>query len=137
MLVGVFLPAGVVAVVGDVALALPGLKFSQVQPGVIVLQGKTNITTAKLLPLQAVSGRYSSATCSQGWLSDLSTLKRFLIFTCSRLLIKSVAAENAVVLVNTLALLAVESRSLQFNCFPLTKCLPLCLCFTLFGLQTV
>lgn len=30
-------------------------------------------------------------TCSQGWLRDLSTLKRFLIFTWSRLFIKSIA----------------------------------------------
>lgn len=41
-LVGEFLPAGVVAVVGDVALALPGLQLPQVQPGVEILQGGTN-----------------------------------------------------------------------------------------------
>lgn len=30
-------------------------------------------------------------TCNQGWLRDLSTLQRFLILTCSRLLIRSIA----------------------------------------------
>lgn len=33
-------------------------------------------------------------TCNQGWLSVLSTLYLFLIFTCSRLLIRSIAARR-------------------------------------------
>lgn len=50
-LVGELLPAGVVAAVGDVALALPGLQLPQVQPGAVVLQGATNTTLHKPLPL--------------------------------------------------------------------------------------
>lgn len=107
-LVGELLPAGVVAVVGDVALALPGLQLPQVQPGAIVLQGATNTSLHTPLPLPVISCGCSSATCSQGWLSVLSTLKRFLIFTCSRLLIRSVAAGDTVGLVNTLATVAAE-----------------------------
>lgn len=38
-LVSVLLPAGVVALVRDVALASPRLKLPEVQPGVVVLQG--------------------------------------------------------------------------------------------------
>lgn len=36
-LVGVLLPASVVALVRDVALASPGLELSEVQPGLVVL----------------------------------------------------------------------------------------------------
>lgn len=50
-LVGELLPAGVVAVVGDVALALPGLQLPQVQPGAVVLQGATNTSLHTPLPL--------------------------------------------------------------------------------------
>lgn len=36
--------------------------------------------------------RLTQFTCSQTWERDLSTVKRFLIFTCSKLLIRSIAA---------------------------------------------
>lgn len=41
VLVCVLLPAGVVALVGDVALASPRLKLPEVQPGLIVLRRQT------------------------------------------------------------------------------------------------
>lgn len=39
--VSVLLPAGVVALVGDVALAPPSLELPEVQPGLVVLQEAT------------------------------------------------------------------------------------------------
>lgn len=36
--ISVFLPAGVIALMGDVALASPCLKLPEVQPGLVVLQ---------------------------------------------------------------------------------------------------
>ena len=41
-LVGVLLPAGVVALVGDVALSSPRLKLPEVQPGLVVLKDEEN-----------------------------------------------------------------------------------------------
>lgn len=75
-LVSVLLPAGVIALVGDVALTSTGLELPEVQPGLVVLQTTSrleyqSIPTERrgLPPMTRTRG-----TCSQGWLSDLSTL---------------------------------------------------------------
>lgn len=97
---GVVMPAQVVALVGDVALVHPGFQVPQIQPHLVVLVEKTlGVRYSMSLTMSGSQNapetiRKADSTCNQGWLRVLSTLYLFLMFTCSRLLIKSIAVRK-------------------------------------------
>ena len=70
-LVGVLLPAGVVALVGDVALSSPRLKLPEVQPGLVVLKDEENKKKKAAVTLKPKNAEntfsQSSLSCNPSW----------------------------------------------------------------------
>lgn len=70
-LVSMLLPAGIVALVGDVALASTGLELPEVEPGLVVLREQVQTQSVHYFLTSACSFtliglRSEPVTCSQG-----------------------------------------------------------------------